>query len=263
MDRIEGMWAKKKEGQHFLVDRNIAQLEAAYANGLRVIEVGAGLGMLTEELCKKAKDVIAVEKDVRLFEKLEASLNHKNLKLICSDFFDLDFDEIGKIDMMVANIPYSLSSKIVGWLGAMQMPAVLCVQKEFAGHMSAKPGSRSYSRLSVMSSLRFKIYNVRAVPAGDFYPPPKVDSAIVYIVPKNKKIGEDVAEVITMIMNHKKKTVRNAIIDSEAELGLTKEQVDKIIGGTDYAKIRPVHLEPEKILEIAEKVVSAEKGIEL
>lgn len=253
---IGAIRANKKEGQHFLVNKSVAEQEAKYGEGMRVLELGPGLGTLTDELCKNAKEVVAVEKDPRLFEHLKENLERKNLKLIHGDFFDIEQSSIGKVDIMISNIPYNLSSKVLGWLGTAGIPALLCVQKEFAEHMCAHPGSRSYSRLSVMSSLRFRIYSVRNVPSSDFKPKPNVDSAIIYMTPKNSSIDQRSESIITMLMNHKKKTVRNALIDSKQALGTGKEEIDKIMSSSPYKTMRPFQLEPYQILEVADEVAS-------
>jgi 16S rRNA (adenine1518-N6/adenine1519-N6)-dimethyltransferase len=251
---VRDRWANKREGQHFLIDKSIAEIEAAYGEGRNVLEMGSGMGILTEALCKVAKKVVSVEKDSGLFERLEYTLTFKNLKLINKDFFELEDKEIGKSDIMISNIPYKLSSKVVFWLGQKGMSAVLCVQKEFAEHMMASPGSKSYSRLSVESGLRFKVYRVREVPPTCFHPRPHVNSEVIYIVPKEAKISAGADAVINALMNHKKKTLRNALMDSCKTLGIGKPEMAEIAGQLKDSKIRPVHMEPEALLGVAKEV---------
>lgn len=251
---VKGRWANKKEGQHFLIDKSIAEIEATYGEGRQVLEMGPGMGILTEALCQKAKKVIGVEKDKGLFERLEFTLTFDNLKLINKDFFELDDKEIGKSEIMISNIPYKLSSKVVGWLGEKQMPAVLCIQKEFADHMVAAPGSKSYSRLSVESALRFRVYRVREVPRTCFHPKPHVESEIIYLIPKKVEISKKTDVVITALMNHKKKTLRNAIKDSSKELKIEKSIVDSLLEKVEHGETRPFHMEPEMILKTAQSI---------
>ncbi len=257
---VKDRHANKREGQHFLIDKSIAAIEAAYGEGRVVLEMGPGMGILTEALCKTAKQVIGVEKDKALFERLEYTLTFDNLTLINKDFFELDDEEIGKAEIMVSNIPYKLSSKVIFWLGEKKMSAVLCIQKEFADHMTAEPGSRSYSRLSVESSLRFKVYRVREVPPTCFHPMPHVDSEVIYIVPKNVKIAKNADRVITALMTHKKKTLKNALMDSHKMLGVEKSAMASIAAGVARPQIRPIHMKPEEILETAEKVAELIKA---
>jgi 16S rRNA (adenine1518-N6/adenine1519-N6)-dimethyltransferase len=246
--------AKKREGQHFLIDKSIADIEAKYAEGMVVLEMGPGMGILTEALCKVAKQVIGVEKDKSLFERLEYTLTNKNLKLMNKDFFELEDSELKKVQIMVSNIPYKLSSKVIFWLGSKKMSAVLCIQKEFAEHMTAAPGTDSYSRLSVESELRFKVYRVREVPPTCFHPKPHVMSEIVYLVPKNIEIDKNVDRIITMLMTHKKKTLRKALIDSSRTLGIEKSVLSDVAAGLKDSKIRPFHMHPDALLEVATQV---------
>src|ERR1700733_737369 len=129
---IRNLHAKKSLGQSFLVNISIATMEAEYAKSMNVIELGPGLGILTKELCKTAKKVIAIEKDQRLFDMLSAEIQSPKLNLINNDFFLVDVSSLGKIDIMVSNIPYNLSSKLIYWLSVNKIPALICIQKEFA-----------------------------------------------------------------------------------------------------------------------------------
>lgn len=245
---------RRSLGQNFLISKDIAAIEAKYAKGMSVLELGPGTGILTVELCKTAKRVIAIEKDARLAGMLAAKIRDERLTLIEADFFSVDFSALGRLDIMVSNIPYNLSSRVIYWLGGRNMPALICIQKEFAEHMLAKPGTRDYSKLSVISSLGFNVHHVRDVPAGCFYPKPRVDSCIIYLTPRRNPISSDVAAMISLIMNHKKKRLRNAIIDSSKELGLTKGEARGISEGFESAGSRPFQLEPVKILDIARQL---------
>ncbi len=251
---------KKSLGQNFLVNRKIAEAEAAHAAGKIVLELGAGYGTLTSELCKKAKKVVAVEKDEGLFDTLKAELSAKNLKLIKGDFFDVE-SEIEKehVDIMIANIPYNLSSRVIGWLEQHSLPAVLCLQKEFVEHMTAKPDTSKYSKLSVIAALEFRIVKIMDVSKGNFNPVPKVDSAIVLIEPSGRKVSEEENRLISMLMQHKKKKLRNAIYDSRKELGLSDEMARSIAEATEHNADRVFKLEPAVLLKIADWLM-AEMG---
>ena len=200
--------------------------------------------------------MIAIEKEPRLVERLEATLTSEKLMLIEDDFFSVDFSALGKIDIMVSNIPYNLSSKVIYWLSGMNIPALICVQKEFAEHMTAKPGTRNYSKLSVVSSLRFRVHHVRDVPAGNFYPKPRVDSSLVYMVPKSDPItgGEEAA--ISLLMNHKKKRLANAVIDSARALGIQKAEARAISAEIVHRDSMAFKLPPEQILAAARQLNS-------
>ncbi len=243
----------KRLGQNFLVNRNIAKSEANFGIGRSVLELGPGLGMLTRELCRVAKHVTAVERDKRLYEILSGSISSKKLELINADFFSVSGSKL-RADIMISNIPYNLSSKTVGWLGQVQMPAVLCLQKEFAEHMVAGPPERSYSRLSVFCALQFKVTYIMDVPSNDFYPEPDVGSSLVYLKPKGLKITERSYELLSLLMMHKKKKLRNALIDSAKLLGIEKGDAQKISSAIANGEKRPFQLTPEELLESSNQI---------
>ncbi|MGI0100482.1 MAG: 16S rRNA (adenine(1518)-N(6)/adenine(1519)-N(6))-dimethyltransferase RsmA [Candidatus Micrarchaeaceae archaeon] len=239
--------ANRRLGQNFLINENIATAEAEYANGLNAIELGPGLGILTKELCRKAKRVVAIEKDSRLVAALKSSIESDRLELIEGDFLEMDVGQFNPIDIMVSNIPYNLSSKVVYWLCRNGIPALICVQKEFSEHMLAKAGTRDYSKLSVVSALQFRVHHVRNVGAGNFYPRPRVDSCMIYLVPRHFDIDDRTLSVMTLIMNHKKKRLRNAIVDSSSGFGITKKEASEIAMELPYPEKRPFQMEPEDV----------------
>jgi|GEM_PF-898028 16S rRNA (adenine1518-N6/adenine1519-N6)-dimethyltransferase len=253
---IKGLNARKSLGQNFLLNKGMAELEANYGKGMDVIELGPGIGILTEALCRKARRVTAVEKDGRLYDIVRENIKSNRLNLINADFFSVDFHSLGKIDIMISNIPYNLSSKVIYWLSQKGIPALLCVQKEFAEHMMAGPGTRDYSKLSVISSLMFNLHFIREVPAGNFFPRPRVDSAIIYLAPRSNSLDDYDVKIISLLMNHKKKRLRNAIIDSSKGLGLKKDAARELAGQIGNSEERPFKILPEDILAIARTIRS-------
>lgn len=256
MDGFSGFRSNKRLGQVFLISDRVAEIEAAHAQGKSVLEIGPGQGILTRALCAQAKKVIAVEKDFRIYTILKHEMTAKNLVLINKDFMEVNDKEIGldKLDIVIANIPYNLSSGTIGWLSEKHMQAVLCLQKEFVEHMLAKPDTDNYSKLSVMTSLLFRVTKIVNVPRGSFRPIPKVDSVVIYMKPIRKPLRKPESDLIGMIMQHKKKTVRNAIIDSRSALGLEKDQIAGIAGKIKRKDMRVFKLPPEEILETAKEL---------
>ncbi|MGC8628925.1 MAG: 16S rRNA (adenine(1518)-N(6)/adenine(1519)-N(6))-dimethyltransferase RsmA [Candidatus Micrarchaeia archaeon] len=245
---------KKSLGQNFLVNRHIAEIEAVHAVGKNVLELGAGTGVLTNELCKVANKVVAVEIDPLLFGALKRRMLYKNLKLVNKDFFKASPEELelGSTDLMISNIPYKLSSKVIEFLSINSMQAVLCLQKEFVEHMVAHPGSRKYSRLSVMAQLSFSMTKIADVSKGNFSPVPKVDSSIIYLKPK-QRLSKDEATAINLLMQHKKKTLRNALRD--ALKGIFNEaEIEAIAKKTGVADARVFKLDPDTLLGIAKLI---------
>lgn len=254
-DIIKSMRPHKRLGQHFLVKRYVAVAEADYCKGKRVLELGPGLGILTEELCRVAEHVTSIEIDRNLYSFLVSNVQRNNCTIMNSDFFSVK--RFPKADMMASNVPYSLSSKTLIWLVERRMPAVLCLQKEFAERMLAKPGSDDYSKLSVFCSLQFDATKVMKVPADSFYPVPKVDSSVVVLKPKKSRITKDEMRMITLIMEHKNKKVRNAIEDSSKYLGIEKTEARKIADSIARSSDRAVKLEPEALLRVAKGLLAS------
>ena len=236
---------------------DIAEIEAVHAEGKNVIELGPGRGILTKKLCEKAKFVLAIEKDETLCKILDATMRNKNLELVNADFFKLGNDmlEKHKIDIMVANIPYNLSSKVIEFIIENRLQAVLCLQKEFVEHMLAAPGTKDYSRLSVMSHLCLRVTKILDVKKGNFSPIPRVDSAVIYVKPLKAEITGEESEMINLLMQHKKKRLRNAFIDSRHSLEITKEEASSMAEKLRNNEARPFAMNPEEILSTAREIL--------
>ncbi len=253
MYSFDMMRPKKSLGQVFLINESVASAEAAHSYDKTVIEIGPGPGILTKALCANAKKVIAVEKDSRMCTILKHNVSSKRLKLINKDFFEVTDEELelGSVDILISNIPYNLSSKVIDWLARKRMQAVLCLQKEFVEHMLAVPDTRNYSRLSVTTSLMFKVTKIMSVSKGSFRPIPAVDSTVIYLKPKDVKIDDRVLFILGLIMQHKKKTVYNAILDSDSYLEVDRKQLAKMCDNLKHRNDRVFKLTPETLLEIA------------
>lgn len=197
--RRSGLKARKKLGQHFLIDEVslAAIIETAGLTGNEtVIEVGPGLGVLTEELCRAAGQVIAVELDDSLFEFLGKNLSsYENLRILHNDILKISPEDIlseagmdsSQNYLVVANLPYYITSPVLRhFLEAGHKPRmmVVMVQKEVAGEIAASPGKMSL--LSIGIQLYGKPEIVRYVPSDCFYPEPEVDSAILKVTPHDR-----------------------------------------------------------------------------
>jgi 16S rRNA (adenine1518-N6/adenine1519-N6)-dimethyltransferase len=212
---------KAKLGQNFLVDPNTATLEVDYADIKKddvVLEVGPGKGILTKLLAKNAKKVIAVEIDKNLVETLKDTLP-SNVTLIHSDILKLDFEKLPRFNKVVSNLPYQISSPFTFKLLDYSFDsAILVYQKEFAQRMVAKPGSKTYSRLSVNVYYKAECSLLRIVSKNVFYPIPKVDSAVVKLVPRKipafcVKSEEFFKSFVNVLFSHRRKKIRNIIKD--------------------------------------------------
>ncbi len=226
----------KRMDQHFLVDKNILKKEVELADIKKddvVLEIGAGIGLLTEMLLEKAKKVIAIEKDKQLANVLENELGGQikagKLEVVVGDALKY---QSSHFDKCVSNVPYSISSGIIEKLAKYGKDSTLCLQKEFAERLIAKPGTKDYSRISVLVQFHFVPRYLWTVSRNSFFPKPKVDSAIVRLIPLKKKPKleneYEFFQFVKLIFAHKRKTVRNALISERKKLGIEKKSAQKM-----------------------------------
>ena len=233
-----GLRPSKGLGQNFIVDRAALEqvVSAAEINaGDEVLEVGAGLGSLSRLLAQTAKRVVAVELDEKLLPVLGDMLqSYKNVDIIHADILELDLGELFNRPgyLVVANIPYYITSALLRHLlEARQKPSrlVLTVQKEVAERICAKPGKYSLLALSVQVYGEPRV--VVKIPAGAFYPVPKVDSAVVRvdIYPQPLIPTEKIDAFFRLAkagFSQKRKTLRNALAGG---MGWGKEKAAEIL----------------------------------
>ena len=182
-----GLKAKKGLGQNFLVDDNIRDTiinAASISSADTIVEVGPGLGVLTEKLAGLAQRVVAVELDDNLAERLTRKLSRfSNLQIVHDDILQVDMKKILGPDILykvVANIPYYITSPILRYFSQNEVKPslmIIMMQDEVAADITAKPGHMTF--LSVSMQLFSLPEIVCKVPAASFYPSPKVDSAVV------------------------------------------------------------------------------------
>uniref|UniRef100_A0A7N0V4H0 rRNA adenine N(6)-methyltransferase n=1 Tax=Kalanchoe fedtschenkoi TaxID=63787 RepID=A0A7N0V4H0_KALFE len=191
----------KSRGQHLLVNQRILDSIVRKSNIMptdTVLEIGPGTGNLTIKLLQAARRVVAVEVDERMVEAVsnraaEHELRHK-LTVIGEDALKAEFPQF---DLVVANIPYNISSPLVGKIvfgGSSYRSATLLLQKEFARRLLANPGDSEYNRLAVNVKLVADVELVMGVSKREFVPCPRVDSSVVIIRPKAEIPNVDLAE---------------------------------------------------------------------
>jgi len=213
-------FAKKSLGQHWLTDHASLQAMCDAANVTNedtVLEIGPGLGTLTELLVYEAKEVIAVEFDTKLAEELPSRVAEDNLQVIQQDILSFDFTQLPAGYKVVANIPYYLTSNLVRVLSeSANSPSVaaLLVQKEVAERIAAKAGSMSI--LSVTAQYYWEVEIGREVPANLFTPPPKIDSQILILKRRNTLLfpGVDTDIFFRLVkagFSQKRKTLQNSL----------------------------------------------------
>jgi len=199
--------------QYFMIDPGVIEREVRYGElefSDTVLEIGPGLGFLTEQLARSVQKVIAIEKDKRLEPVLSQELKgYANIEYVWGDALETDWPKFNKI---ISNIPYSISAPLTFKLLEYDFDkAVLCYQKEFAEKMVAEAGSNDYGRLSVMVQYYFEPKILEVVPKNAFYPQPKVDSAIVSLVRKDVKREPDFDVFIRELFRYPSKDVHNSV----------------------------------------------------
>jgi 16S rRNA (adenine1518-N6/adenine1519-N6)-dimethyltransferase len=233
---------KKSLGQHWLND--LPSLEAmceAASVGAEdtVLEIGPGLGALTELLVKRAKTVVAVEFDSKLAALLSIRVKNPNLKVVQQDILRFDFTSLPPAYKLAANIPYYLTSNLIRVISETPNPptkAALLIQKEVARRVAAEPGSMSL--LSVTAQFYWQVSLGREVPAELFTPPPKVDSQILILERRPQPLFDDVDSkaffnLVKAGFSQRRKTLLNSL---SAGLRLEKSIVKEIC---DKTKIDP------------------------
>lgn len=240
--RLARVQPKQGLGQNFLVDDASLDLIVAAAkisSSETVLEVGPGLGFMTSKLCELAKAVVAVEADPQLVEILDQD-KPANLRIVPGDIMTFDFSGLPAGYKVVANIPYYLTSKLLRLLLESANPPsamTLLVQKEVAERITAGPGQLSILALSVQYYAYAKI--VGMVERHQFWPAPKVDSAVVTITRRAKPaFAADPSSLFRLIkagFGERRKQLKNSLaggLNAEATV------IDKLLSQSDIEPVR-------------------------
>lgn len=233
--------AKKNFGQNFLVD---ASVTGRMASTLRddgvVIEVGPGIGSLTEELAKRAKHVRSYEIDERLIPVLEDTLkDYDNVEIVLQDILETDINkelqplvEKYKHIEFAANLPYYITTPVLFKLFESSIPfekIVVMVQKEVADRFSAKPGTKEYGALSVESQYLYDVKKLFNVPRTSFNPAPNVDSAVISFTKHEKNEAVDNEELFFELVKACFKQRRKTLYNNLREYFDSKEKAESLL----------------------------------
>ena len=236
---------RKKFGQNFLIDNNILEKIVEAAEITRedcVLEIGPGIGTMTQRLAEEAGEVIAVEIDKNLIPILEETLaDYDNVTILNEDILKVDIHKIveeheGKPLKVVANLPYYITTPIIMALLEGHVPLMsvtVMVQKEVADRMRALPGTKEYGALSLAVQYYAKPEIVTKVPAACFMPRPNVDSTVVRLTRyKNRPVEtQDEAWLFAVIrasFNQRRKTLVNGLVNA-GSIGVSRQQVEAVL----------------------------------
>lgn len=263
---------QKKFGQNFLIDTHVLD-KIIDASGVTedefVLEIGPGIGTMTQYLCERAREVVAVEIDKNLIPILSDTLkNYSNVTVINEDILKLDICKLaeeknqGKPIKVVANLPYYITTPIIMGLFESHVPIdsiTIMVQKEVAERMQEKPGSKEYGALSLAVQYYAKPEIVANVPPNCFMPRPNVGSAVIRLTRHEKPPVEVEDEklmfrIIRASFNQRRKTLANGLNNSP-EIHLPKEVIQESIVSLGVPEnIRGEALSLEQFAELSNEI---------
>lgn len=263
---------QKKFGQNFLIDTHVLD-KIIDASGVTeddfVLEIGPGIGTMTQYLCERAREVVAVEIDKNLIPILSDTLkNYSNVTVINEDILKLDICKLaeeknqGKPIKIVANLPYYITTPIIMGLFESHVPIdsiTIMVQKEVAERMQEKPGSKEYGALSLAVQYYAKPEIVANVPPNCFMPRPNVGSAVIRLTRHEKPPVEVEDEklmfrIIRASFNQRRKTLANGLNNSP-EIHLPKEVIQESIVSLGVPEnIRGEALSLEQFAELSNEI---------
>ncbi len=274
LDRLQryGIRPRKELGQHFLMDQNILSSICRLVDaqpGDTVLEYGPGIGVLTEQLLGSGARVVGIELDEEMAAVLRGELSgYENFRLLHTDLAHLDtiklIEELGVERIkLVGNLPYQLTSQVlfgVLELGAYVHSAVFMVQREVAERIVVAPGSRQYGILSVLLNTFHTVQLELRVKPGSFVPPPRVDSAVLRIVPRAELLlpweeRQALIYLVKSVFNERRKVLRNTLKKFfELDAGSLESIAE--VSGLDLGR-RPETLSAEDFVRLLHAIPAA------
>lgn len=260
---------RKKFGQNFLIDTHVLEkiVRAADINKEDfVLEIGPGIGTLTQYLCENAREVLAVEIDKMLIPILDETLSgYDNVKVLNEDILKVDIAALvkehnnNKPIKVVANLPYYITTPIIMELFEKHVPlanVTIMIQKEVADRIQAVPGSKDYGALSLAVQYYARPYIAANVPPNCFMPRPKVGSAVINLTPYENPLYPVKDEALLFLLirasfNQRRKTLVNGIYNFEG-LSFSKDKIAEALEAAGLsADIRGEALTLEQFIGIA------------
>lgn len=258
--RRAGVRGNPDRDQHFLVDDRVLDrlvetvVDAGAADGT-VLEVGAGIGNLTDRLLVRADHVVAIERDARLVaflrEEFAEAVAAGQLAVRHGDALEVD---LPTFDGVAANLPYGVASEILFRLLPRRVPMVVMVQREFADRLCAEANTPAYGRLTVTAGYYARASITETVPPTAFDPPPPVESAVVVLTPRDPALDGDAEarfmDLVRAVFTQRRKTLRNAIRNTTHLSGIDDPQAVIEALPEGWADRRPGELDRDDYIEL-------------
>lgn len=252
---------KRKLGQNFLVDNNILELIAVAAH-LKptdtVLEIGGGLGVLSEYLAARAAHVHVIEIDKTLEPALQDALApHLNTTLHFADAVNFDLAALDPLpNKLIANLPYGVAaSSLIKSFEELDQLELACVmaQREVAQRLAAAPRSKLYGATSVLIQLRCDVLSQRRLSRNIFYPVPNVDSSLIVLQRQRPNPGQDVIDLVHNAFAHRRKPLAGSVAIASADGAARRDQIAATMESIGLnPKARAEELSPDDFLRLAQ-----------
>jgi 16S rRNA (adenine1518-N6/adenine1519-N6)-dimethyltransferase len=270
-----GIRALKSFGQNFLLEENIAQRivnEVPSQHLDKILEIGPGLGILTERLLERGSKITAIEKDGTLANFLcekFSSTDKGDITIIKEDALKIIDDFLQRDLFIVSNLPFNISSRLTGkildsvpFLPREENPfkgAVIMYQEEFARRLVSGHGGKEYGRLSVMFRSKMIHQDVMDVSNGSFYPVPKVNAKVVHFHPKDEfeisPVDDELfRKLVHVVFLNRRKKMKNSVNPRSFGLELEMEDIKWILDDIDLTDRRPEELPPEIFIRLSNRL---------
>ena len=256
---------KKRFGQHFLKSKEIIKKIIELADpksGDTIVEIGPGRGALTLPLADSGARVVAVEFDRDMIDYIRKRLaGYSNLEVIGQNFLDFHPDHLGLSRfILVGNLPFNITSPVIDWITGyrhMIERSCLMVQREMAARMTATPGEKNWSPLSIFVQLYFDVKHEFDVSPENFQPPPEVISSVITLSPCRPMVIEDpdrFEKVVRTSFKHRRKLLLNNLVPEIIPRPETAREIFDRLGWP--ANIRAEELSTAQFLTLTEKIIA-------
>lgn len=238
-------------GQHF-INNEIAvrkYLNEAETKGKTVLEIGSGTGSITQSI--DAEKIYAVEKDTVLSQNLK-SKEIENVEFFNNDFLKMEVPE--EVEYILGNLPFQLSSEILEKVADLQIPSAFIVQEELADKAVSSPGDSDFNFFTFKMSYFFIPVKAGEISSRNYYPEPEVDTAVLKLFPEKDRHGveneKEFLEFAKAIFTHKRKKLRNSVVDARNILGESKDDLKEIKDKLPHSESKVYELEVVEVKEI-------------